>query len=332
MTNTQSLAASGRGDLRSWPLGDLLVADFPVREPLLNGLLREGESMMLWAATGVGKTMAALSMALAIAGGGTFLAWKASTPRRVLYVDGEMHLGDLRDRLAVLMTAVDGVDQEAASRNLVILARQAQSADADFPDLATPDGQKAVYDRVRGGRFDLVILDNFSVLASVDDENDASAMTPVLSFLLRLKQAGNAAILVHHSGKGGTDYRGSSKLATTFEVIAGLTAAKGVESRWDSSFDITFGKYRARRGETIEGTTAWLQEDNAGTLGWKFKLSEDGQLKKLVDAVRSGRFCRQKDVAEALGWSPVRIPTKPAMHSNWKPATCSDLKPAGIPI
>jgi predicted HTH transcriptional regulator len=28
----------------------------------------------------------------------------------------------------------------------------------------------------------------------------------------------------------------------------------------------------------------------------------------------------------------MRIPTKPAMHSNRKPATCSDLKPAGIPI
>jgi hypothetical protein len=28
----------------------------------------------------------------------------------------------------------------------------------------------------------------------------------------------------------------------------------------------------------------------------------------------------------------VRIPMKPATHSKRKPATCSDLKPAGIPI
>jgi hypothetical protein len=28
----------------------------------------------------------------------------------------------------------------------------------------------------------------------------------------------------------------------------------------------------------------------------------------------------------------MRIPTKPAMHSERKPATDSDLKPAGIPI
>ena len=29
--------------------------------------------------------------------------------------------------------------------------------------------------------------------------------------------------------------------------------------------------------------------------------------------------------------STVRIPTKPAMHSNMKPATCSDPKPTGVP-
>jgi hypothetical protein len=32
------------------------------------------------------------------------------------------------------------------------------------------------------------------------------------------------------------------------------------------------------------------------------------------------------------GVESVRLPTKPAMHSNVKPATCSDPKPAGVPI
>jgi hypothetical protein len=33
-----------------------------------------------------------------------------------------------------------------------------------------------------------------------------------------------------------------------------------------------------------------------------------------------------------LAERPLRIPMKPARHSNRKPATDSDLKPAGIPI
>jgi toxin FitB len=36
------------------------------------------------------------------------------------------------------------------------------------------------------------------------------------------------------------------------------------------------------------------------------------------------------DEKASLIW--VRIPTKPAMHSNLKPATYSDAKPAGVPI
>ena len=75
----------------------------------------------------------------------------------------------------------------------------------------------------------LIILDNFSTLAEVADENEASAMTPVLAFLLRLKQEGRARILVHHSGKSRETFRGSSKLATTFEVIIGLSRSTDTE-------------------------------------------------------------------------------------------------------
>ena len=45
---------------------------------------------------------------------------------------------------------------------------------------------------------------------------------------------------------------------------------------------------------------------------------------------------RDQDLDPQIIWRGarirVRIPTKPAMHSKTKPATCSDLKPAGVPI
>lgn len=82
----------------------------------------------------------------------------------------------------------------------------------------------------RGGA-ELVLLDNFSTLCEVMDENDAAAMTPTLGFLLRFKQARIACVLVHHSNKGGETFRGSSKLATTFEVIIGLMKPEGAPER-----------------------------------------------------------------------------------------------------
>jgi len=269
--------------------------------------MKQGESLMLWAATGVGKTMVALSLALAAAGGGQFLGWKAPRPFRVLYIDGEMALADLQERLRVLLGAVDGTDVAAASNNLQLVARSDQHAEAPFPDIATDEGQQTVYGLARAFHADLVILDNFSVLAGVSDENDAAAMQPVLSFLLRMKQAGIATLLVHHSGKSGEDYRGSSKIATTFEAIVGLKANTGAASRNATAFDLVFSKFRGKRNDTIVETTAWLEEGSDGKLSWRYKESEDAVLTRLVGLVKSCRYPTQGDLAGELGVSTGKL-------------------------
>ena len=38
-------------------------------------------------------------------------------------------------------------------------------------------------------------------------ENSAAAVRPAVSFLMRMKQAGIAVLLIHHTNKGGENYR-----------------------------------------------------------------------------------------------------------------------------
>jgi hypothetical protein len=88
--------------------------------------------------------------------------------------------------------------------------------------------------RIAAGELDLVVLDNFSTLGEVEDENAASSFsTRIQQFLLQLKVQGVATILVHHAKKNsgenrkggertGNNFRGSSKLAATFETIIEL--------------------------------------------------------------------------------------------------------------
>lgn len=310
MTNPTTRRTDDGARLQSLSLGELLSAALPERAYLLDPLMKQGESLMLWAAPGVGKTMAALSVALAVAGGGKFLGWQAPAPRRVLYIDGEMALADLKDRLQALVGAIDGLATEAAGKNLRLLVRSHQDPKAVFPDIADTShggGQDQVYARARGMHADLVILDNFSVLAGVSDENDAAAMQPVLTFLLRMKQAGIATILVHHSGKSGEDYRGSSKIATTFEAIIGLKRNEGAASRHTAAFDLAFSKFRGRRNDTIVETTAWLETGDDGALRWRWKESEDAELSRLVSLVKSCRHATQADVAKALDVSTGKL-------------------------
>lgn len=133
-----------KAPLRPVTFGQLRQMQFPPREQVVGPWLRQGESAMLWAPAGLGKTMLALTVALAVAGGGSVFGWTSPKPRPVLYLDGEMHIQDLRDRLAMLAPTVAGLDIEAAERNLTLIARQFQEAEVRFPDLAKAEDQDLV--------------------------------------------------------------------------------------------------------------------------------------------------------------------------------------------
>jgi hypothetical protein len=92
------------------PLGvrDFLALEVAPREMLLAPILPERSLSMLYAPRGMGKSLKAMSIAVAVASGGSFLRWAAPRRRRVLLVDGEMPLPDLQERLKAIMLAAGG--------------------------------------------------------------------------------------------------------------------------------------------------------------------------------------------------------------------------------
>ena len=261
--------------------------------------------------------MLTLSLALAVAGGGSFLEWSSMQPRRVLFVDGEMNSADLKERAEALLSTVEGINVEAAEANLVFLARHSQDPDSRFPDLATSDGQRYATSKARRGKFDLLILDNFSTLFTCEDENAAAAFNEVVAFLMRLKQASIACLLVHHTNKGGESYRGSSKLATTFEVILGLT--KGTDSRDDDgpAFEMTWDKFRGKRRDAVTMPRRVHLGEILGELKWQSEKSPKAHILELVAAVKSMKFATQDSLADQFRVSKGTI-------SKWKTAAVYD--------
>lgn len=288
--------------LRTVSLGALLDTSMTPRQWLLAPWLREQESALIWAAPGVGKTMLTLSIALAIAGGGALLGWRSPKPRRVLIIDGEMPLDDLQARLGSLAGAVEDIDLDVARNNLTILARHHQDPKAAFPDFGNEDQQNGIIDLIRSHEPAVVILDNLSTLATLDDENGAAETQRVVRLLARLKQSRIAVIVVHHSGKNGRAFRGSSMLATTFEAIIGLTRDPGADAldpTGSARFNIEWSKFRGRRDPSIGDRSVILKEAE-GVLRWSAETPQDETLNALAALVRTGRFKTQTDVGEAL--------------------------------
>jgi AAA domain-containing protein len=151
-TSLDAPAPNKKNVLKAPTLQQLLESTFSDRQHLLFPWLREQESCMVYADTGVGKSMFALSAALAVAGGGEFLGWKSDERAsgigwRVLYIDGEMHVADIQERARLLMHAVPSVNREKAAANLRFLARQHQEPDAAFPLITGHEIRPRTYSR-----------------------------------------------------------------------------------------------------------------------------------------------------------------------------------------
>ena len=314
-----SLVAGGKTKkvrLKMPTLAELLASQFPDRQHLLFPWLREQESCMVYADTGVGKSLFALSAAIAIVGGGEFLGWKAhrrasGEPWRVLYIDGEMHIADIQERARTLLEAVEGIDREQVGRSLRFLARQHQDPGTGFPLITDGSGMEFVLERVRKGGLDLIVLDNFSTLGEVEDENSASSFNAIQQFLLSLKVEGVATLLVHHAGKSG-DFRGSSKLAATFETIIKLERLKEETEHGEAQFRVVWDKVRAggptkRVREVVAKLTSEPNFEGATTQRWEFEAAELSHFDELKEQLGAGAFQTQKEIADEHGVSKTAV-------------------------
>lgn len=89
---------------------DLMAADLPQRQFLLDPLMTTKTLTLLYGPRGLGKTFVALGIAWAVASGDGFLGWRAARPSRVVYLDGEMAAAEMRDRLGLFGPVPDQLE------------------------------------------------------------------------------------------------------------------------------------------------------------------------------------------------------------------------------
>jgi RecA-family ATPase len=300
--------------------GQLLSKEIPSRRYLLKPWLRQEESLLLYAETGVGKSLFALSAAIAVAGGGGFLGYEAEESPyadgwRVLYVDGEMNEGDIQERLRGLLEGAAKIDRQKVLSNLSFISRQGQDNAPWFPSITDPEGE-AFYRRVvEDSRSDLLILDNFTTLGEIEDENDAAAFNPLKQTLLGLKQQGVATVLVHHAKKDGQGYRGSSAMAATFEVILKLSPREvEFEGKTSSlirpaSFSTEFEKVRsgAKPPEVLAQLQNALGFEGGSVLRWEYETVSVRRLTSILEGLKAGQWRTQQAIAADFDVDPSTV-------------------------
>jgi hypothetical protein len=208
---------------------------------------------------------------------------------------------------------VPDISRTKAQSNLTLLARQQQDPAIDFHEITDTKpggGQERILQKVLDGRFDLLILDNFSTLGRVADENAASSFDDIQSFLLKLKIEKVATILVHHTGKSDATFRGSTKLAATFEVMLHLKRYGGDKDSIADRHAISYGQaqfelewHKLRNQPAVGKVIAKLttrERQGQQVAYWDYSTGLD-LLNALKWGLENGLYATKTEIATAAG-------------------------------
>jgi putative DNA primase/helicase len=289
-----------RGEIKTLTARALLDLKIAPREFVLDPVLRERETAMLWAWRGTGKTYVGLAMAYAIASGGKVLRWSAPRPRRVLYVDGELTYVDgeltlptVQERIALLVASSE---LELPSDDYFkIVTPDVQ--EMTLPNLSSREAQQAL-ERVLAD-VEVLFIDSISTLCRSGRENDSEDWLPVQEWALRLRQCGKTVVFVHHAGKGGSQ-RATSRREDVFDLSVRLARPQDYSPDEGARFEVHFEKARTILGDAVKPFEARLVVAN-GRAEWQMRDLEDALLARAASLFRYGATVR--DAAEELNIS-----------------------------
>jgi hypothetical protein len=274
-----------------------LAREIPLRDFLLNDLLRERDLAMVHSWRGVGKTFFNLGLAYAIATGGTFLKWAAPRARRVLYLDGELPARVLQERIAMFVRDRNDFDPE----NLQLYSFDLQ--ELPLETLADPENQ-ARLDRYLADA-DVILVDSIATLAtpltgdgksrSPTDEETWLALQP---WAMNLRRRGKTVLFVHHDGKSG-EQRGTTRKEDVLDLVLQLKRPKDYEPEQGARFELHFRKNRGLFGPAVEAFEVRLETDTDGRALWTQARLDDIRLARAAQLFRDGATA--KVVATELG-------------------------------
>lgn len=276
--------------LQAITFDELLHRDCKPREYILNPVLPSQSINMIHAYRGVGKTFFALGIACAVASGGAFFGWQASKPRGVMYIDGEMPLHALKERI----TNINASLAKEITVPLIFLTPDLQ--EFGMPNLATEQGQAEIETLITP-EIELIIVDNLSTLARSGKENEGESWLPIQEWALRLRAKGKSVLFIHHSNKSGGQ-RGTSRREDVLDTVICLKRPPDYIPESGALFEVNFEKARHLYGEEVAPFVAQLSTDANGKQHWVSTSLDLSNYDKIVSLYNDG--LSQIDIAEEL--------------------------------
>ena len=248
-------------------LSDMLT--MPPPEWLIEGVLPDSDIMMLFGAPGTKKSFLTLDWALAFACGHD--NWHGHP------------MGSLRGgRPGVLYIATEGAFGMGVRAQSWVQHNRADAAGAQFglyrgaANLMVGEQVDVVRDYVTAQNVGLVVIDTLANSMIGGDENSVTDINQALDGARRISDAGSNVILVHHTNRGGADFRGSSALHGNIDSVLRLRRQGDLTSKLDAykfkdhpEFEELIMEFRGVGDSLVIGEAAF-QTGTDGTAATRF--------------------------------------------------------------
>lgn len=265
---------------------DIMQLEIAPRPCLLDPWVKARSSGQIHALRGAGKTRFAMSVAYALASGTAFLGWTVERPVRVLYIDAELDLAELKERLEAL-------GPKAATLS-VISFDDLYNQGVGLPDLGKAEGRQFFDREFELAQPDVVFLDSLTFLAKVA-ENEAEAWDPIAEWIVSWRRRGVTIIWVHHQGRSGKA-RGTSKREDSIEVSIALKPRDDIAGD-GSAFELVFDKHRGFYGNDAAPRVVRFTSEN-GRIEWSCETKQENTKTRIAELLAGGY--KQADIAKEL--------------------------------
>jgi hypothetical protein len=271
---------------------DFTALELPPKKKLLNPWLTEQSITLISGWRGTGKTWLALSILDAVSRGVSFGSWEAETSVPCLLLDGEMPAQDINERIKDL--DIDSV--------YIYSDAYANSLGLSRANLLSETWRSTMKRILLTRGIKLWVIDNLASLAGGSDENTKKEWDPVNTWLLDLRFAGIATIMLHHVGKEGMQ-RGTSAREDNIDNSIILKRPFDYTPEDGCKFIMHFTKARVRTQDLglITDTQFQLREDESGQLIWTWGGVKSETKKEILRLTDEG--VKGSDIASLVGVS-----------------------------
>lgn len=236
------------------------------RQELLFPWLKEDSINLASGWRGCGKTWFALGVLDAVTRGKNFGPWECKKSVPCLFLDGEMTVTDDHERIENLR-----LDSDREQPLYFYSDAYANQLGLPRAHLANESWRQKMKQILITRKIKLWVVDNLASLASGLDENAKKDWDPINSWLLELRFAGIATIMLHHVNKEGGQ-RGTSAREDNLDISIMLKKPNDYMPEDGARFVVHFGKARVQtsRLNLISDTEFKLMLDESGNHVWTF--------------------------------------------------------------